>query len=263
MATESDELLSEPEDLDAAGGHLHERPVGSVEQQPLRPQPDPDQGVAEPRPNDRLDLVREVGIEDVDVDADQRPGPEADAMAGELPDPGFDGRHIDRDRRPTRERRPLLARHDRDRGVAVVEEPQPGIAEADCGNADAAAEGHLRVLLSVGGAGLSRRRHGLLRGPETHPLEGEHVLQPVADAAVEPEPGRPLPLVAPAVERALAHPPSLGELSLGEMALQIGGGHAASSSSGSSPAARSGLAFARATRGRGRLIARYPKSLGP
>ena len=47
--------------------------------------------------------------------------------------------------------------------VAVVEEPERGIAEGRWTNADAAAAGHLRVLLSVGGARLSRRRHRLLR----------------------------------------------------------------------------------------------------
>ena len=146
-------------------------------------------------------LVREIGIEHVDVDADQRAGAQADAVARELPAHSLDRRLVDRDRRPAPERRTLLAGHDRQRQVAVVEELERGAAEGRCANADAAAAGRLWVLLSVGGAALRGRRHRLLRATETQPLEGEHVLEPVADAAVQLQPGRPLAVGAPALER--------------------------------------------------------------
>ena len=85
VGAEGDELLAEAEDLDAAGRHLREGRRGPIEQQPLRPEPDPHQRVAEPRPHHLLDAVREIGIEDVDVDADQRAGAQPDAVTGELP----------------------------------------------------------------------------------------------------------------------------------------------------------------------------------
>ena len=101
--------------------------------------------------------------------------------------------HVDRDRRPALQRRPLLARHDRQRRVAVVEEPERCGTEGRGTNADGAAAGRLRGLLVGWWRSPWRGAATVASGaPETHSLEGEHVLDPVKDAAVQLQPGRSL-----------------------------------------------------------------------
>src|SRR5688500_4676267 len=136
MDAEGNELLPSPEDLDllafqGPAGDLRKRRIRSIGQKAFRPEPDPHERVAEPRPHDLVDAVSQVGIEDVDVDADQAAGSEADPVGGVLPDPFLDRSLIDRYSRPTRPRRSLLSRDDRQRRVAVVVKPERRVAECD------------------------------------------------------------------------------------------------------------------------------------
>ena len=79
MDAEGDELLTAAEDLDAGKGHLRERRVRAVEQQALRPLADAHQRRAQPVTHELGNAVRKVGVSEIDVDADQRPGAQADA----------------------------------------------------------------------------------------------------------------------------------------------------------------------------------------
>ena len=59
-------------------------------------------------------------------------------------------------------------------------------------------------------------------------LEGEHVLEPVDDATVQLQPGRAGAGAPPALERARADPPALGQLGLHQVAdAQVGNVRAA------------------------------------
>ena len=174
MDAEGDELLPGAEDLDARDRHLRERLLRAVEEQALRPEADPHQRVAGSGPHQFVDLMRDVGVEHIDVDADQRAGPQADAMVGILMCPAGDRGLIDQNLGPAGQRRPLRAGHDRQRFVTVVEEAERRGAVA-CPSADGATAGRLWVFQVRWRGCVPRRHRGAVLGPpQVWALEGDH-----------------------------------------------------------------------------------------
>ena len=163
-----DELLAQPEELDLRSKDFAAEDLGDWRlspkgQQPLRPEPDPGWRIAEPQSDKLVDLMCEIGIEHVDIDADQRAGPQADAMVGILMCPAGDRGLIDQNLGPAGQRRPLRAGHDRQRFVTVVEEAERRGAVA-CPSADRATAGRLWVFRVRWRGCVPRRHRGAVLG---------------------------------------------------------------------------------------------------
>ena len=161
MPPEGDELLPLAEDLEprtlATAHDLREGRLGSIEQQPLRPAADPHQRVAEALDRQTFDEMREVRVEDVDIETDEAAAPEADAVPGVPLRPAGNGGTVNRHMGPPLDRRALLAGDDRQWLVAVVEKLLGGgSVGGGIAHAKAATSGGFLVVCAV--------RRGLILG---------------------------------------------------------------------------------------------------